>query len=121
LKRSKSKDHYKTLGVRRNAVDTDIKKAFKKAALKCHPDKVQGEAEKEVAEKKFKEINEAAMRRHFSRRFHAVFTPFSRRFHAISRHFYRNFTANLNLLTACRLTSAYQTLRSGGSTTWGAI
>jgi len=84
LKRSKSKDHYKTLGVPRNAVDTDIKKAFKKAALKCHPDKVQGEAEKEVAEKKFKEINEAAMRRHF----HAIFTPFSRHFHAIFTPFH---------------------------------
>ena len=58
LKRSKNKDHYKTLGVPRNAGDADIKKAFKKAALKCHPDKVPA-GEKEAAEKKFKEINEA--------------------------------------------------------------
>jgi molecular chaperone DnaJ len=47
------KDYYKILGVKRNASEEDIKKAFRKLAHEHHPDKVHGD------EKKFKEINEA--------------------------------------------------------------
>ncbi|WPX96195.1 molecular chaperone DnaJ [Candidatus Bandiella euplotis] len=50
------KDYYKTLGVNREASSDEIKKAFRKLALKHHPDKNQGNKE---SEKKFKEINEA--------------------------------------------------------------
>ncbi|HVN55612.1 MAG TPA: J domain-containing protein [Anaerolineaceae bacterium] len=50
------KDYYKVLGVERGAKDTDIKKAYRKLALKHHPDRNQGNKE---AEEKFKEINEA--------------------------------------------------------------
>ena len=51
-----SKDFYKTLGVEKGASDSEIKSAYRKMALKWHPDKHKGDKE---AEKKFKEINEA--------------------------------------------------------------
>lgn len=51
-----SKDYYEVLGVKRDASDDEIKKAFRKMALKYHPDKNPGDKE---AEEKFKEINEA--------------------------------------------------------------
>jgi curved DNA-binding protein len=50
------RDYYKVLGVERNATEQDIKKAYRKLALKFHPDRNQGD---KVAEEKFKEINEA--------------------------------------------------------------
>lgn len=51
-----SKDYYKLLGVAKSASDAEIKKAFRKLALKYHPDRNKGDKE---AEDKFKEINEA--------------------------------------------------------------
>lgn len=50
------KDYYKVLGVERSASQEDIKKAFRKLAVKYHPDKNPGN---KVAEEKFKEISEA--------------------------------------------------------------
>ncbi len=50
------KDYYKILGVERTASAEDIKKAFRKLALKYHPDRNPGKKE---AEDKFKDINEA--------------------------------------------------------------
>jgi curved DNA-binding protein len=50
------RDYYKILGVERNATEQDIKKAYRKLALKYHPDRNPGNKE---AEEKFKEINEA--------------------------------------------------------------
>ncbi|KAG6809565.1 hypothetical protein H0H92_015747 [Tricholoma furcatifolium] len=41
LKRSKTKDYYKILGVARDAGDGDIKKAYRRESLKHHPDKVR--------------------------------------------------------------------------------
>lgn len=50
------KDYYKTLGVERNASAEEIKKTFRKLAMKYHPDRNKGNKE---AEEKFKDINEA--------------------------------------------------------------
>lgn len=51
-----NKDYYEVLGIQKGASDDEIKKAFRKLAIKYHPDKNQGDKE---AEQKFKEINEA--------------------------------------------------------------
>ena len=51
-----SKDYYEVLGVDKTASDDEIKRAFRKLAVKYHPDRNQGDKE---AEAKFKEINEA--------------------------------------------------------------
>jgi curved DNA-binding protein len=50
------KDYYKILGVERTATQDEIKKAYRKLAMKFHPDKNPGDKK---AEEKFKEINEA--------------------------------------------------------------
>ena len=52
-----SKDLYKILEVNNNATESELKKAYKKAALKYHPDRNKNN--KEEAEKKFKDISEA--------------------------------------------------------------
>jgi len=51
------RDHYEVLGVPRGASRSEILKAYKKLALKWHPDKNQDNKDK--AEKIFKEINES--------------------------------------------------------------
>ena len=54
-KKSKRKDYYKILGVEKGASDADIRKAYKKAALKWHPDKNNGSEE---STEMFKKISE---------------------------------------------------------------
>jgi len=59
-KNAKKKDYYKILGIEKTASEIDIKKAYKKMALKWHPDKnTETEATKMQAEKKFKDIADA--------------------------------------------------------------
>ncbi len=51
-----TKDYYEVLGVKRDASQEDIKRAYRKLARKCHPDLNPGD---KTAEQKFKEVNEA--------------------------------------------------------------
>ncbi len=51
------KDYYEVLGVNKNATDEELKKAYRKLAKKYHPD--ANPNNKEEAEAKFKEVNEA--------------------------------------------------------------
>ena len=51
------KDYYEVLGVNKNATDEELKKAYRKLAKQYHPD--ANPDNKEEAEKKFKEVNEA--------------------------------------------------------------
>ncbi len=50
-------DYYKILGVKKEATDAEIKKAYRKLALKWHPDKNPNN--RKESEEKFKKINEA--------------------------------------------------------------
>ena len=53
---SKKQDYYELLGVEKSASEADIKKAYRRLAMKYHPDRNPDNKE---AEAKFKEINEA--------------------------------------------------------------
>ncbi|MGN1382274.1 MAG: molecular chaperone DnaJ [Eubacterium sp.] len=52
----KKRDYYEVLGLKKGASEEEIKKAFRKMALKYHPDRNPGD---KSAEEKFKEVNEA--------------------------------------------------------------
>ncbi len=60
LKRSKTKDYYKVLGVSRDADELQIKAAYRRMVKTAHPDKAHKQGiSKEDAEKKMAAINEA--------------------------------------------------------------
>ncbi|BBI01135.1 chaperone protein [Buchnera aphidicola (Nipponaphis monzeni)] len=50
------RDYYQTLGIQKSASEREIKKAYKRLAIKYHPDRNQGDKQ---AEDKFKEVKEA--------------------------------------------------------------
>ncbi len=73
-------DYYDILGVSKGASADEVKKAYRKQALEWHPDKHKDN--KEAAEKRFKEINEAYQilsdvekRRAYDQFGHAAFSP----------------------------------------------
>ena len=50
------RDYYEILGVTRTVTEVELKSAFRKAAMQCHPDRNPGD---KAAESLFKEVNEA--------------------------------------------------------------
>jgi curved DNA-binding protein CbpA len=56
---SKRKDYYKILGIDKSSSEQQIKKAYRKLALKLHPDKEPDPEKKASSEKKFKEVADA--------------------------------------------------------------
>ena len=50
------RDYYEVLGVAKDASERDVKKAYKRLAMKFHPDRNKGDAS---SEEKFKEVKEA--------------------------------------------------------------
>lgn len=53
---AEKRDYYEVLGLKKDASEDEIKKAFRKKAMQYHPDKNPGD---KVSEDKFKEVNEA--------------------------------------------------------------
>ena len=57
---AKKRDYYKILDLKPDANETDVRKAYKKLALKWHPDRNnESEEQKKMAEKTFRDINDA--------------------------------------------------------------
>jgi DnaJ family protein B protein 4 len=52
-------DHYSTLGVTRSSTPEDIRKAYRREALRWHPDKHVGAASQTEAQRRFEMVNEA--------------------------------------------------------------
>ncbi|MBN9343742.1 MAG: molecular chaperone DnaJ [Caedibacter sp. 38-128] len=76
---TEKRDYYEMLGISKGASADDLKKAYRKLAMKYHPDRNQSDKE---AERKFKEINEAyeilkddQKRAAYDRYGHAAFDP----------------------------------------------
>ena len=58
--KARKRNYYEILGIDRNASEHEIKKAYKKMAMKYHPDRnAESEETKKMAEKKFIDVNDA--------------------------------------------------------------
>src|SRR5690606_4349741 len=71
------RDYYEVLGVARNAGDDELKKAYRRCAMKHHPDRNPGDAAAEAAFKECKEayevLSDAGKRRAYDAHGHAAF------------------------------------------------
>ena len=71
------RDYYEVLGVARNAGDEELKKAYRRCAMKHHPDRNPGDAAAEAAFKECKEayevLSDAGRRRMYDQHGHAAF------------------------------------------------
>ena len=71
------RDYYEVLGVARNAGDDELKKAYRRCAMKYHPDRNPGDAAAEAAFKECKEayevLSDAGRRRMYDQHGHAAF------------------------------------------------
>ncbi|MFD0738150.1 molecular chaperone DnaJ [Lysobacter koreensis] len=71
------RDYYEVLGVARNASDEDLKKAYRRSAMKHHPDRNPGDHSSEAAFKECKEayevLTDAGRRRAYDQHGHAAF------------------------------------------------
>ena len=71
------RDYYEVLGVARNASDEDLKKAYRRSAMKHHPDRNPGDATAEAAFKECKEayevLSDGGKRRMYDQHGHAAF------------------------------------------------
>ena len=71
------RDYYEVLGVARNASDEDLKKAYRRCAMKYHPDRNPGDKAAEASFKECKEayevLSDAAKRRAYDAHGHAAF------------------------------------------------
>ncbi|KAG8732814.1 hypothetical protein FRC10_000600 [Ceratobasidium sp. 414] len=65
LKQSRNKDYYKVLGVSRDADERTIKKAYRKATLKAHPDKGGSEAKMAAVNEAYEVLSDPQLRARF--------------------------------------------------------
>jgi molecular chaperone DnaJ len=112
------RDYYEVLGVERTATSEDVKKAYRKLALKHHPDKNPGD---KAAEEKFKELGEAydvlsepQKRAAYDQYGHSAFDPRSRGFRPGAGGFHDPFEVFREVFGSGNASSIFDDLFGGG-------